>query len=101
MNKSSKTNNNMENQDIHIDYYLNSIERVTAPPFLMTRIRQQLAHHVEKVPAVYVWIGALSLCVLLSLNLMILLKSGSGRTNDERHVLANSISYLSNNNIYR
>lgn len=101
MKRSSKESNMMENEDIHIDSYLNSIERVSAPPFLFTRIREQLAHHVEKVPGVYVWMGGLSLCVLLSFNFMIVLKSGARRHGDEKHVFANSIGYLSDNNLYR
>lgn len=101
MNKSSNTYNNMENEDIHIDSYLNSIERVAAPPFLMTRIREKLANHVEKVPGAYVWIGGVSLCVLLSFNFMVVLKTGAARSGDDKHVFANSIGYLSDNNLYR
>lgn len=101
MNKSSKERNTMRQEDIHIDSYLNSIQRVSAPPFLFTRIRERVADQVEKVPGIYVWIGGLSLCILLSFNFMVLMKIGSGRSGDDRHVFANSINYLSDNNLYR
>ncbi len=101
MKRSSNESNMMENEDIHIDSFLNSIERVSAPPFLFTRIREKLGNHVEKISGAYVWIGGLSLCILLSINFMIVLKSGAGRHGDDRHVFANSIGFLSDNNLYR
>ena len=101
MNKSSNEHYMMENVDEYIDSYLHSIERVPAPPFLITRIRERLANHVEKVSRAYVLAGGLSLCVLFLFNFMVVSKTGAGRSKDDRHVLANSIGYLSDNNIYR
>ncbi len=101
MNKSSNEHNSMRKEDVHIETLFSSIERVPAPPFLFARIRERVSSHVENVPRGYVWVSAVSLCVILSFNVIFLLRTGAGRSGDDRQVFANSIGFSADNNLYR
>ncbi|CAA6799371.1 MAG: Unknown protein [uncultured Aureispira sp.] len=52
-----------------IDLMLQSIEKVEAPMFLLTKIQARISQELEaSVPVKYVWATALSLMILLMLN---------------------------------
>lgn len=52
-----------------IDLMLQSIEKVEAPMFLLTKIQARISQELEaSVPVKYVWATVLSLMILLMLN---------------------------------
>lgn len=69
---------------------LKQINAVAAPPFLLTRIRQQIQSglHLE-APVKWKWVFALTSIVILALNISILFRSAG--TNDKSGKVADPV----------
>jgi hypothetical protein len=97
MNRENKTNMNIEDPA----KMLESIGRVEAPPFLLTRIRQKISEQSErKVNPLTVVAAGISLTVLFAMNIYIISNSGQNRTRATEDI-ANAMNLYPNNNIYR
>lgn len=77
---------------------LKKIKQVDAPPFLLTRIRQQI-QSLEKAPAPvkWKWTFAATAIIILALNVSIVFKSGDSETNSGVNDIVSAM-HLSNSN---
>lgn len=73
---------------------LKQIKQVDAPPFLFTRIRQQIHNLTEvEAPVTWKWAFALTSVLILVLNISILIKSAG---NEEANVSLNKTANIEN-----
>jgi hypothetical protein len=83
---------------------LKQIKQVDAPPFLLTRIRQQLQNlqHTE-APVKWKWAFAVSLIIILALNISTLSNSSGTipvTENTEAQNIVNSLNLSTQNDFY-
>lgn len=82
---------------------LKQIQEVDAPPYLLTRIRQQLQNldNIE-APVKWKWTFAFSSVVILALNLSVFFKQVDVSREDNTGIetVVNSMNLVTTNNIY-
>lgn len=78
---------------------LEAIAQVEAPPFLWTRIEQQIANNQQNIiPMRKIWVIAAAACIIFTINSLALvyhIKSTNSPSN-----LANGMNLVTNNNLY-
>jgi hypothetical protein len=80
--------------------YFNKIQKVEPPLFLFTRIQQQIKNLDNvSVSKKYVWATALSLIVIVIVNIFVLTKSIT--TKNKTPNLAESMNMMPSNNLYQ
>jgi hypothetical protein len=76
------------------------VQRVEAPPFLLTRIHAKIrAAEAERLPVSWRWAGALVLGLLLFFNAQAL-KTGQGQSSAPVGQVAESFGMLTSNQLY-
>ncbi len=87
---------------------LKQIKAVDAPPFLLTRIRQQIQNQeVEEAPVKWKWAFALTSVLILVLNISILIRSTNNTSNTTKveqkagiENVVNSMNLSTTNDVY-
>ncbi len=78
---------------------LETIQRVEAPPFLLTRIRQQIANRQDAaVPTRWAWAAGLSFVLILALNIYAI--TGSSRGTRPQANLVQTMDLYPHNSLY-
>ena len=82
---------------------LKQIKEVDTPPFLLTRIRQQIQNlQYTEAPVKWKWAFALTSVVILALNISILLASSASTTKKNNGIenIVNSMNLSNTNDLY-
>ncbi len=80
--------------------YFNKIQKVEPPLFLFTRIQQRIKNLESiTVPKKYVWATALSLIVIVLVNIFVLTKSMAVKNQNQN--LVESMNLMPSNNLYQ
>jgi hypothetical protein len=80
--------------------YFNKIQKVEPPLFLFTRIQQQIKNtDSTSVSKKYVWATALSLILIVIINVFVLTKSMAAKS--KKPNLAESMNMMPSNNLYQ
>jgi len=79
---------------------LGEVARVEAPPFLLTRIRQRIANVQQRVPGKWVAATALSLVMLMMLNIYLVTAKSEPSAGGGGNELARAMNLLPQNALY-
>jgi hypothetical protein len=79
---------------------LSQIQRVEAPPFLLTRIRQRISDTRQQVSPGVAWVAGLSFLLVLALNLYIISSSDYHRETQKKPDLAQTMNLYPHNSLY-
>lgn len=79
---------------------LDQIQKVEAPPFLMTRIRQKIdAAAANQIPGSWVWSLGLSFILVMGLNIAIIVNNMQVPTTDDN--IVNTMNLSPDNALYK
>lgn len=78
---------------------LDLINKVDAPPFLLTRIKQKIESSANKVSPVVLWTTCISVCLVFIVNIYAISDTGKHK-NDTAHSLAEAMNLYPNNSLY-
>ena len=81
---------------------LRKVQKVSAPPFLLTRINAKIAaQQVEQLPRSWKWAGALAFGLMLLLNVGAMqMNQQTGGSQDTIETLADGLQLSSSNQLY-
>jgi hypothetical protein len=79
---------------------LGEVARMEAPPFLLTRIRQKVADVQQRVPAKWVVATALSMVIVVVLNIYLVAGQGTNGKRQGGNELAEAMNLLPKNALY-
>lgn len=79
---------------------LGKVARVDAPPFLLTRIRQRVANVQQRVPAKWVVATALSMILIIAMNIYLVAGQRNNNRTETSHELAQAMNLLPQNSLY-
>lgn len=89
-------NNNKTDKQLDL---LGQIQKVDAPPFLLTRIQQKISENYNiQFSQKFVWTIGISLSLILLMNVAVLVKQNKENNGVKR--LAQSIQLMPNNSLY-
>ena len=87
-------------EDTNFSSLLGTIQRVDAPPFLLTRIKEKIKTNPEiKIGLGWVFAGSLSLMLVLVLNVVVMSKSSV--KNQQTANLVASMNLVPDNTLYQ
>lgn len=92
----------MKKQDLHIEGYLNQIERVKTPPFLLTRIEAQIHNEESPIPRLrsFAYLSIAVLVVMLNAFVIFNYSSDLQSNSDSVIELTSSLSMNTSNQLY-
>ncbi len=86
--------------DTDFSYYLGNIQRVDAPPFLLTRIKEKaMANSDIKVGRGWVLAGGMSLAMVLIMNVVIINRDSAKQQKTQN--LVESMNLAADNTLYQ
>ena len=93
----------MKEQNMQFDpaEMLGAVSQVSAPPFLLTRIRQKIANTQQRVSAKWVFATALSTAVIFIVNIYLVTGEPVPEQPREGIELATAMNLLPQNRLYR
>lgn len=92
--------NRKEDSKNTIDELLQGIQKVEAPQFLFTKIQTSIRKQLEdRIPLRYVWMGAFSLVILLTLNIWTMQKA-SVQAEDNIIVIIEEMDLIPDNSFF-
>jgi len=80
---------------------LDEVSQVSAPPFLLTRIRQRIANGQQRVSAKWVFATALSTAVVFIMNIYLVASEPAAKQTLEGRELATAMNLLPQNALYK
>ena len=87
---------------MNIDHNLDAlkkIEQVGAPPFLLTRIKQQI-RNLENAPVKWRWAFAVSATVIITLNLSVFFSNDISTKTNSIETVVSSMQLSNSNTLY-